>query len=112
MELEEKNFELLLKEKMHKELIKKLDSILKKIDTNDTSLDLSGIEVAISQMTVKEEISEIPKSILALSNVILDKIQSIKIQSPTEWDFVIQRDNNGFIESVKATGSNGSNSNS
>ena len=106
MELgEDKKFELLLKQKMHKELINKLDVILKKIESEDTSLDLTGIEMAISKITIKKEIEEIPKSILALSNLILDKIENIKVQKPiSEWTFDVQRDSDGFIETVKAKG--------
>ncbi len=107
MGLDGKKFELLLQDKMHKELIKKLDSILKKINSNDNSLDLTSLETAISNISLRKEIEEIPKSILALSDVILNKINDIKTEnvvniSPKEWVFDVYRDANGFIDVVKA----------
>ncbi len=105
MGLERDDFNNLLKEKRHVELIKKLDAILQGLLQEDTSLDISGIETAIQSITVKEDIQEIPKAILALSDTILSKITELQ-KSPTEWIFDIERDSNGYIDIVKATATN------
>ncbi len=98
------NFNILLKKKMHNELILKLDSILKNIIENDKELDLNGIENAIQNMTIKKEIAEIPNAIIALSDTILKRIQDLQVKRPTEWVFDIERDNEGYIDKVIANG--------
>lgn len=102
MGIEDKNFELLLSQKKHNELIVKLDAILKELINNKgEAMDTQKIEDAIKKMTVKSEIEEIPKSILALSEVIVSKIQELNTKE-SEWTFNIERDSDGFIEVVKA----------
>lgn len=93
--------QLLLSEKKHKELIKKLDAILKGVTTETTPVDMSGIEDAIKALTNKKESDIIPKAILALSDVIIDKITNIK-KKKSEWTFKVERDNDGFINKVVA----------
>lgn len=101
---EDKNFELLLREENHKELIMKLDAILKALNSKEesASLDLSGIEAAIAQMKQPANNKEIPNAILALSDVIVSKISEIN-QEKKEWTFKVERDADGFIDVVKAT---------
>lgn len=93
--------QLLLEEKKHKELIKKLDAILKGVTQETTPVDMSGIEEAIKALTKKKESDVIPKAILALSDVIIDKIANIK-KKKSEWIFKVERDNDGFINKVVA----------
>lgn len=101
----DKNFELLLVQKNHKELIKKLDSVLKELmKTGDTTLDLSGIEASIAKINVKSKTEDIPKAILALGDVIVKKIKGLEKKQITEWVFKIERDNEGYIDKVKASG--------
>ena len=101
MGIEDKNFELLLKAKQHKEIVAKLDAILQKLLSNDTTLDTTGLEEAIKGMTLKQELESIPKSILALSDLVVSKLQELK-KEKSEWVFDVKRDNNGYIETVLA----------
>ena len=94
--------QLLLEEKKHKELIEKLDAILKCINNQSTEVDMSGVEAAIVALTNKKESDIIPKAILALSDVIISKIANIK-KEKKEWTFKVERDSDGFIDVVKAT---------
>lgn len=107
MGIEDKNFELLLSQKKHKELIKKLDSILKELmntKKEDLTIDLSGIEKSIEKINIKSQGEDVPKAILALSDVIVSKIQALETKQISEWTFDIKRDNEGYIDTVKASG--------
>lgn len=101
---EDKNFELLLREENHRELIKKLDAILQALNSKEEAaqLDLSGIEASISQLIQPVDNKEVPNAILALSDVIISKISEMN-KEKKEWTFKVERDADGFIDVVKAT---------
>lgn len=109
--------EELLKEKRHKELkalllamLEKLNTPVKEIEYRDIEtkeLDITGIEEAISKINLTVDISELPKSIQALEQVIVSKLDFfrsaiLEIKQPKEWDFTINRNIDGLIKSVKA----------
>lgn len=93
--------QLLLSEKKHRELIKKLDDILQGLKTDPTPVDLSEIIKAINDLKNKGESDAIPKAILALSDVIISKVEKMQL-TKKEWTFLIERDNDGYITTVKA----------
>ena len=87
--------------------IKKLDNILKELskpqDSPSVEVDLSGIEKAISKMKQNgDNQNEIPNAIRALSDVIIDKINSIN-KEKKQWTFKVKRNADGFIDVVHAT---------
>ena len=102
----------LLKEKRHEEvkalllqMLEKLNTPTQEIEYND--IDVSGIERAISDLKIDVDLTELPKSIQALGDIITTKIENIKpmleaLKHPKEWDFTIDRNAKGFIKSVNA----------
>lgn len=106
MEIKETSFEVLLSQKNHKELIKKLDAVLKELikASSDTTIDLSGIEKSIEKINIKSETEDVPKAILALGDVIVNKIKEIEVTKISEWTFNIERNSEGYISTVKAKG--------
>lgn len=105
-ELEDKEFELLLAEKRHKEIIgimnKMLEMLSKEISANDIQLDTSGIEKAISMLKMKPDDS-IPNSIKKMTEVLSKKLDTLKQEEkPNEWVFTIKRSPTGLIETVRA----------
>lgn len=104
---EDKQFALLLKEQNHKELIKKLDSILQALGSSEAAeMDLTGIERAIKSIQVTSTPdNSVPTAIMALSDVIIKKIEAIQ-NIEQEWTFKVERDSDGFIDIVRATNKN------
>ena len=102
----------LLKEKRHNEvktlLLEMLDIIkTPKTEVEYKELDVSGIESAISELNLTVDMTEIPMSIKALGDILTNKLEDLKttlktLERPKEWNFKIDRNNKGFIESVNA----------
>lgn len=110
-ELEEsKEFEMLLAEKRHKEIIGLMNKIIDKLDTPssnpEVTLDTTNLEKALKSLKMTTEVKaddSVPNSIKAIGDVIVKKIEEIKTEKkPTEWTFDIKRSNNGLIKTVKA----------
>jgi len=96
---EEDDFEILLNEKRHKELI----DILKKILVNLTQKsDTTNIEAILKKVASNSDDST-PKSIELIGEAIINKIKEINTpQVNKEWKFVVNRNNNGFITDIIA----------
>jgi len=108
MEDEAKEFQTLLEEKRHKELIDILKKILVNLNGKTTSTNNEGVEKLLDVIASKQNDTSIPKSITAIGNAIIKKIDEIKIAQTTpikikeEWEFIVHRNNNGFITSITA----------
>lgn len=99
---EDQEFQVLLQAKNHKELIKKLDGILKELSSNkDKEIDTSGMEKVISKLKMADELSKTTAAINAMVKVISDKLDERK-QEDKQWTFKIERDSDGFIDVVRA----------
>lgn len=109
MENEDKQFELLLNEKKHKELITILTKILVSLDNNSTPItfDNSKVENLLTTLVDKSDDS-IPKSITLIGNAIIKKIEELKIiQQPAiklkeQWEFKVNYDDKGYITTIIA----------
>ena len=100
--LEDIEFDLLLKEKRHKELIDVLKKILLRLDSDSIS---KSIEKSISLLITKDSNKldkEIPSSIVSIGNAIIKKIEEINKVQTKEWVFSIERNTYGYISSVIA----------
>jgi len=98
-ELEDMEFNLLLNEKRHKELIEVLKKILLKLETTSVS---KAIEVSINKLLDNTAKTDIPSSITAIGKVIVDKLEELKTTRNKEWKFKIERNDLGYISSVIA----------
>jgi cell surface protein SprA len=90
-------FELLLKEKRHKELIKLLSKILTNLETDSIS---KSIELSINKLLDKSINDDLPSSISSIGKIIIDKLEELKNPKPQEWKFKIIRDNAGYISEL------------
>jgi hypothetical protein len=97
--IEDIEFDLLLKEKRHKEIIQVLSKILGKLETNSIS---KSIELSINKLVDKATDEDIPSSISSLGKVIVNKLEELKNPKPQEWKFKITRDNAGYISELIA----------
>lgn len=111
-----KNFELLLFEKRHKEVIEVLKEMLSGIENINfdpelkisNTFDTTILENMISRIATKNDIEKIPAAIMAIGEVISKKINSIKVEQqktpsvPNEWIFTVERDKRGLITKVIA----------
>ena len=110
-----KEFELMLYEKRHKEVIEVLKSVLESIDRIDfnpevkisNKIDTKILEDMVSKIATKNDIEKIPAAIMAIGDVISKKINAIKINAPVvnypnEWTFTVERDRRGLITKIIA----------
>lgn len=99
-------FDRLLKEKNHKELIMKLDDILKELSKergeSENEIDISGIEEAINGLQLAEELQKTTTAIDAMVSTIAKKLDERK-EEKKQWTFKVKRDADGFIDVVEAT---------
>jgi len=108
MEDEAKEFQTLLEDKRHKELIDILKKILVNLNGKTTSTNNEGVEKLLEVISTKQNDTSIPKSIAAIGNAIIKKIEEIKvaqvnpIKVKEEWEFIVKRNSNGFITSIIA----------
>jgi Asp-tRNA(Asn)/Glu-tRNA(Gln) amidotransferase C subunit len=101
MGIEEQEFQILLNAKNHKELVKRLDDILKAMG-KDKEIDTSGIEAVISKLQLAGELEKTTTAINAMVTVIAQKLEERK-QEDRQWTFKVERDSDGFIDVVRAT---------
>jgi hypothetical protein len=96
-EIESNEFELLLSEKRHKEMI----GVLKSILTNLDKLNQTSTKDILDSILAST--SEIPASIKAIVGVILVKLEELKVkEQPSEWVFEVDRSLDGYITTVTA----------
>lgn len=97
-------FDRLLAEKRHKELITiltKLVSTLSKAQSQpDIVVDTTNIEKVLKSLENSSKDEKLPSSIKAIGDVIAKKLDNIN--KPTQWEFNIERDKKGLIKTVKA----------
>ena len=94
-EIEDLQFDLLLQEKRHKELIKILTAILKNIETADTDSTKAAIELLL------QKTNDIPSSIQSIADAIMTRIEKMNSKQ-SEWIFDISRDSYGYITTLTA----------
>lgn len=94
-EIEDLQFDLLLQEKRHKELIKILTAILKNIETADTDSTKEAITILL------QKTNDIPSSIQSIADAIMTKIEKLH-STKSEWIFDITRDSYGYITTLTA----------
>lgn len=107
----DKEFELLLFEKKHKEVISKLNEVLKvfsNIEKNISNIeipktDVSNIEKILKQIELKSNTDKsVPNSIKNIGEVISNKLEELKEkQVKKEYIFNIERNSSGLINVVK-----------
>lgn len=109
-ELDEKEFEMLLQQKRHTEVIALMTSILAEIgQTKDTEVnvdvDTTKLEKIIAKINTAPDFSEIPNSIKTIGDVIAKKLKAQKYPEPVkDWTHTIQRDGEGLISIVTSKG--------
>lgn len=94
-------FELLLKQKYHKELIQLLTQILESLSVdNSTEVNSSMNDL---MLVIKESNEKIPLAILSIVDVIVQKLEELKNKPKEKWIFkVTARDLAGNIDTVIA----------
>lgn len=102
----EENFDTLLKQKNHKEIIgllsKMLQELSKEGSTSNVIVDTSGIERVIKTLDNASKLDQIPSAIKAIGDAITKKIESLKDNTPKQWIFDIERNKQGLINKVNA----------
>jgi hypothetical protein len=93
-------FDALVKEKRHKEMV----DILKKILSTMTDLNKDHYSVILKKLLESSE--SLPGSIKSILEVILKKMDSIKQVNKvvTNWTFKVKRDEEGYIDTIIAEG--------
>jgi len=108
MEVGNSEFDRLLNQKYHNQLIAKLDEMLKEVGkevkSGDVNLDTDRIEELLT--LINNSSNKLPDAIIALSDVITTKLSALQVERPTKWEFTIERDSDGFIDIVKAVSTN------
>ena len=99
--IEDIQFENLLKEKQHKQLLTILGKILKEIGDNKTvTIDKVTSEIDLEGLKNMLTFTDIPIAIKSLGDILVEKLGELK--RPNDWHFKINRDNSGYIVSVDA----------
>ena len=93
-------FDALVKEKRHKEMIAVLKKILSTMDT----LNKDSYSAILKKLVESSE--SLPGSIKSILEVILKKMDSIKTVNKvvTKWTFTVKRDEEGYIDTIIADG--------
>lgn len=92
-------FDALVKEKRHKEMV----DVLKKILSTMTDLNKDHYSVALKKLLESSE--SLPGSIKSILDVVMKKIDSIKQKDKvTKWTFKVKRDEEGYIDTIIADG--------
>jgi len=102
--IEEAEFAELLNDKRHKEIIEVLKNILVNLSDNSKNESIGKL---MSFILSKVNDDKIPKSISVISQVISEKLDKIitgqNNKSDDEWIFIINRDEEGYIDTVRAS---------
>ncbi len=117
MELDNEAFERKLMEKRHKELVATLKSI-KIPEPKDDSELIKNVTKAISDLTIKLSKLESPKIVTEKTTInqteVVNSLKELikemklvkesltKVESPKQWEFTVNRNFGGFIQSVTA----------
>jgi hypothetical protein len=108
-EIDDKEFELLLSQKRHSELMVMLNKILKELidqpapqDTEvNVEVDTSKLEKIIAKINTSPDMSEIPNSIKAMGKVIETQFKKMKFPQPVKkWRHTINRDSQGLYDEI------------
>ena len=98
----EDDFQKLLEDKRHKEIINVLKEILISLSKTDEPSNFDASEIVKEIASIK---TDLPSSIINLGKLIenkLDELKNTKQESNHNWEFLIHRDNKGFITKVDA----------
>ena len=104
-EEDEDDFNKLLEDKRHKEILNVLKEILLSLSKKDepNSYDFTKIENILKELANNKNEDDLPKSILNLGKIIENKLNEIKLESSNyNWEFIIHRDHKDFIVKVDA----------
>lgn len=105
--VEDREFDKLLEEKRHKELLESLKKIAALLTVEDDTLiqaiDKQALGIDLLNKNLSDYFGKSDKNVVDLSTVI-KTLESLKIQKPTsqKWEFDIVRDKEGFIKTIKA----------
>jgi len=108
-EIDEKEFELLLSQKRHTELMVMLNKILEELiveaePTNtevNVEVDTTKLEKIIAKINTSPDMSEIPNSIKAMGKVIETQFKKMKFPEPVrKWKHTINRDSQGLYNEI------------
>ena len=105
--VEDKEFDKLLEEKRHKELLASLKKIATLLTVEDDTLiqaiDKQALGIDLLNKNLSDYFGKSDKNVVDLS-VITKTLESLKVQKPTsqKWEFDIIRDKDGFIQNIKA----------
>lgn len=98
-DLDDKEFNDLIKEKRFNEVIAILNKILKNLGSIDKNILTHFME---NTLLDKSSNLESNKSIELIGNNIINKLEELNNKSSKEWSFNITRDERGYIESINA----------
>lgn len=102
----EDDFQKLLEDKRHKEIILVLKEILlslSNINSQETGYNTETIEKILKEVALNKPQDDLPKSILTLGKIIEDKLSTINArEQATNWEFIIHRDHRDLISKVDA----------
>ncbi len=97
---EDIEFQSLLDQKRHKEIIVKMTAMLKELSKLESDpkivVDTTKIENVLKTLNSSSDLKNIPSSIKAIGDVLSKKIDDIiNKKTPTEWIHTIKRDKKG-----------------
>lgn len=102
-EEDEDDFNRLLEDKRHKEILNVLKEILISLSKKDDVPNFDKIENILKEISVNKNEDELPKSILNLGKIIEQKLGELKSNDINyNWEFTIHRDHRDFIVKVDA----------
>jgi hypothetical protein len=108
-EINDKEFELLLSQKRHSELMIMLNKIFEELGKEQESInnevnveiDTSKLENIIKTLNNAPDTNDIPKSIQAMGKVLEKHFKAMKFPEPVrKWKHTINRDNQGLYQEI------------
>jgi len=108
-EIDDKEFELLLSQKRHSEVMTMmnmiLDELVKESEVPPTEVnvevDTSKIEKIIAKINTAPDFSEIPNSIKAMNKVLEKHFKAMKFPEPVrKWKHTVNRDSQGLYKEI------------
>lgn len=110
---QDKEFELLLLQKQHKEMMQAMaamiEAVSKGLTMPEVKVDTTGIEAVLATLNHHADES-VPKAIKAMETVLAKKVEQLikkteevkKQETPKEWVFTITRDKNDKLKTINA----------
>lgn len=102
--VEDKEFDKLLEDKRHKELLETLKKIASLLtledDTIVQAIDKQCISIDLLNKNLLDYFGKSDKNVVDLS-VVTKTLEKLKTPKPSNWEFDVVRDKDGLIQTIK-----------